>query len=246
MLAATLAEGQTTIRPAAQEPEVDDLIAFLQKMGAAVERTYPDTIEIEGRKRLRGAEHRVIPDRIEAGTFVVAAAVTGGKVTLEGAPCDHLGAFIETVGKAGVSVSCSRDPIEVDGSGLNEGGFRAVDFETSAYPGGHRPPAAHLGAVDRGGWRLERPRGDLRGSPRVAIGARPDGRRRGRARRQPRRDPRRDTIARCGSRDRRPPGRGFVIGRARGRRRLHDSRCTSCPPGAGEHRAQVHGPRGED
>ena len=135
MLAATLAEGQTTIRPAAQEPEVDDLIAFLQKMGAEVERTYPDTIEIHGRKRLRGAEHRVIPDRIEAGTFVVAAAVTGGKMTLEGAPCDHLGAFIETVGKAGVSVSCSRDTIEVDGSGLNGGGFRAVDFETAAYPG---------------------------------------------------------------------------------------------------------------
>ena len=72
MLAATLAEGHTVIRPAAQEPEVDDLIAFLQKMGADVERTYPDTIEIEGQKRLRGAEHRVIPDRIEAGTFIVA------------------------------------------------------------------------------------------------------------------------------------------------------------------------------
>jgi len=96
MLAATLAEGRTVIRPAAQEPEVDDLIAFLVKMGAAVERTAPDTIEIEGRKRLRGAEHRVIPDRIEAGTFVVAAAVTGGRLTLEGAPCDHLAAFIET------------------------------------------------------------------------------------------------------------------------------------------------------
>ena len=61
---------------AAQEPEVDDLISFLQDMGAAVERTYPDTIEIEGRKRLRGADHRVLPDRIETGTFVVAAAVT--------------------------------------------------------------------------------------------------------------------------------------------------------------------------
>src|SRR6476469_6710902 len=75
----------SVIRPAAQEPEVDDLIAFLQAMGAAVERTFPDTIEIEGRKRLRGAEHRLIPDRIEAGTFVIAAAVTGGKVTLQGA-----------------------------------------------------------------------------------------------------------------------------------------------------------------
>ena len=61
MLAATLADGHTVIRPAAQEPEVDDLIAFLQKMGAEVERTYPDTIEVEGKKRLRGAEHRVMP-----------------------------------------------------------------------------------------------------------------------------------------------------------------------------------------
>ena len=84
MLAATLAEGTTVIRPAAQEPEVDDLIAFLQAMGAAVERTFPDTIEVEGRKRLRGAEHRVIPDRIEAGTFIVAAAVTGGNVHAPG------------------------------------------------------------------------------------------------------------------------------------------------------------------
>src|SRR6478735_9368604 len=86
LLAATLAEGHTTIRPAAQEPEVDDLIAFLVKMGAQVERTAPDTIEVEGRKRLRGAEHNVVPDRIEAGTFIVAAGVTGGRVTLERAP----------------------------------------------------------------------------------------------------------------------------------------------------------------
>src|SRR6266581_3233272 len=72
MLAATLADGHTVIRPSAQEPEVDDLIAFLQKMGAEVSRTYPDTIEVRGNRRLRGADHRVIPDRIEAGTFVIA------------------------------------------------------------------------------------------------------------------------------------------------------------------------------
>ncbi len=135
MLAATLAEGHTTIRPAAQEPEVDDLITFLQAMGANVERTYPDTIEVEGKKRLRGAEHRVIPDRIEAGTFVVAGAVTGGRITLTGAPCEHLGAFVETMGRAGVDVVCGRDTIVVDGSALDAGGFRAVDIETSAYPG---------------------------------------------------------------------------------------------------------------
>ena len=100
MLAATLADGHTVIRPAAHEPEVDDLIAFLQKMGAEVERTYPDTIEVEGQRRLRGAEHQVMPDRIEAGTFVVAAAVTGGHVTLEGAPCDTSTRCVE-VARAG-------------------------------------------------------------------------------------------------------------------------------------------------
>jgi UDP-N-acetylglucosamine 1-carboxyvinyltransferase len=135
MLAATLADGHTVLRPAAQEPEVDDLIAFLQKMGADVSRTYPDTIEIEGKKRLRGAEHRVIPDRIEAGTFVVAGAVTGGHITLTGAPCEHLGAFIEIMGRAGVGVSCGTDTIEVDGTALETDGFRAVDIETAAYPG---------------------------------------------------------------------------------------------------------------
>jgi UDP-N-acetylglucosamine 1-carboxyvinyltransferase len=135
MLAATLAEGQTVIRPAAQEPEVDDLIGFLQKMGADVQRTYPDTIEVNGKRRLRGADHEVIPDRIEAATFVVAAAVTGGKVTVERAPCDHLGAFVEAVGRIGVDLSCSSDTIVVDGSGLVEPGFRAVDIETAPYPG---------------------------------------------------------------------------------------------------------------
>ncbi|MEX2184244.1 MAG: UDP-N-acetylglucosamine 1-carboxyvinyltransferase [Chloroflexota bacterium] len=135
MLAATLAEGHTVIRPAAQEPEVDDLIAFLQKMGAEVERTYPDTIEIQGRKRLRGAEHRIIPDRIEAGTFVVAGAVTGGRISLTGAPCDHLGSFLDVLGRTGVGISCGTDTIEVDGSALDAGGFRATDVETAAYPG---------------------------------------------------------------------------------------------------------------
>jgi UDP-N-acetylglucosamine 1-carboxyvinyltransferase len=135
LLAATLADGQTVIRPAAQEPEVDDLIAFLQKMGAEVVRTYPDTIEIHGRRRLRGADHSVIPDRIEAGTFVVAGAVTGGRVTLSGAPCDHLAAFVEVVGRAGVGISCGRDTIEVDGTGIDDPGFRACDIQTAPYPG---------------------------------------------------------------------------------------------------------------
>jgi UDP-N-acetylglucosamine 1-carboxyvinyltransferase len=153
MLAATLAEGTTVIRPAAQEPEVDDLIAFLQAMGAAVERTYPDTIEVEGRKRLRGADHHVIPDRIEAGTFLVAAAVTGGRLTLEGAPCDHLASFIETVDRVGVGVSCTRDTIDVDGSALLGAGYRATDITTAPYPGlatDLQPPTAVLLTQARG------------------------------------------------------------------------------------------------
>ena len=147
MLAATLAEGRTIIRPAAQEPEVDDLIAFLQKMGAAVQRTAPDIIEVEGRKRLRGAQHAVVPDRIEAGTFIVAAAVTGGRITLQGAPCDHLGTFVETLGRIGVGVACGTDTIEVDGTALHTGGYRACDIETAPYPGlatDLQPPTAVL------------------------------------------------------------------------------------------------------
>src|SRR5215217_9449341 len=85
MLAATLAEGHTVIRPAAREPEVDDLIDFLRTMGADVRRTFPDTIEVTGTRRLRGGTHRVLPDRIETGTFLVAAAITGGTLTLENA-----------------------------------------------------------------------------------------------------------------------------------------------------------------
>jgi UDP-N-acetylglucosamine 1-carboxyvinyltransferase len=147
LLAAVLADGHTIIRPAAQEPEVDDLIAFLQAMGAEVERTYPDTIEVEGRKRLRGAEHRVVADRIETGTFIVAAAVTGGHVTLEGAPCEHIGAFLEMLDRVGVDVSCSPDRVEIRGAAPGSGAYRATDIETAPYPGfatDLQPPACVL------------------------------------------------------------------------------------------------------
>ena len=135
MLAATLADGHTVIRPAAQEPEVDDLIAFLQKMGADVERTYPDTIEVHGRRRLRGADHKVMPDRIEAGTFAIAAGVTGGHVTLEGADCDTMQALVEVLGSAGLAVSCGPDRMEVDARGVGPRGARPVNVETAPYPG---------------------------------------------------------------------------------------------------------------
>ncbi|MEO5940172.1 MAG: UDP-N-acetylglucosamine 1-carboxyvinyltransferase [Candidatus Limnocylindrales bacterium] len=135
MLAATLADGHTIIRPAAREPEVDDLILFLQKMGAEIQRTYPDTIEVRGKRRLRGAEHHIIPDRIEAGTFAVAGAVTGGQVTLTGAPCEHMTAFLDILERAGVSSRCEGDRIEIDGRGVADGAFRATDIETAPYPG---------------------------------------------------------------------------------------------------------------
>src|SRR5436189_2070681 len=134
ILAATLADGHTVIRPAAQEPEVDDLITFLQKMGASVERTYPDTIEVSGRKRLRGAEHKVMPDRIEAGTFAIAAGVTGGNVVLEGADCATMDALVQVLGKAGVSVSCQPDRMEVDARSAGPGKLKPVDIETGPYP----------------------------------------------------------------------------------------------------------------
>ncbi|HLO36637.1 MAG TPA: UDP-N-acetylglucosamine 1-carboxyvinyltransferase, partial [Candidatus Deferrimicrobium sp.] len=135
MLAATLADGHTVIRPSAQEPEVDDLILFLQKMGADIERTWPDTIEVRGRRRLRGAEHHVIPDRIEAGTFAVAGAVTGGQVTLTGAPCEHMTAFLDVLERTGVAFSCEGDQIAVDGRNVAEGALRALAIETAPYPG---------------------------------------------------------------------------------------------------------------
>jgi UDP-N-acetylglucosamine 1-carboxyvinyltransferase len=135
MLAATLADGHTVIEPAAQEPEVDDLIEFLRKMGAQVERTAPNRIEIEGRRRLRGADHSVVPDRIEAGTFIAAAAVTHGRITLQGAPCDHLGAFLGVMANVGVSLSCGKNMIEVDATSADIEPLRSCDIETEPYPG---------------------------------------------------------------------------------------------------------------
>jgi len=135
MLAATLADGHTVIRPAAREPEVDDLIVFLRKMGAEVSRTYPDTIEVVGKRRLRGAEHHVVADRIEAGTFAIAGAVTGGQVTLTGAPCDQMTALLDVFARAGVDATCEGDRIQIDGRALGDRGFRACDIETAPYPG---------------------------------------------------------------------------------------------------------------
>jgi len=135
MLAAALADGHTVIRPAAQEPEVDDLIAFLCQMGADVERTLPDTIEINGTRRLRGATHAVLPDRIETGTFLVAAAVTGGTLRLENAACAHVEALVEVFARVGIPVECGMTTINIDASGLGPADLRACDIATAPYPG---------------------------------------------------------------------------------------------------------------
>jgi UDP-N-acetylglucosamine 1-carboxyvinyltransferase len=147
MLAATLATGHTVIEPAAREPEVDDLIAFLQEMGAEVERTAPNRIEIEGRRRLRGADHEVVSDRIEAGTFAVAAAVTRGHVVITDAPCEHVTALLEVLSNVGVAIGCGKDTIEVDAGAAHLSPFKCCDIETAPYPGlatDLQPPACVL------------------------------------------------------------------------------------------------------
>src|SRR5580693_2936718 len=104
LMAAVLADGETVIENAAREPEVVDLAALLTKMGAKIEGAGTSLIRIQGVARLHGATHEIIADRIEAGTFVVAGAITGGEVTIAGCVVDHLGALIEKLLEAGVKI----------------------------------------------------------------------------------------------------------------------------------------------
>jgi UDP-N-acetylglucosamine 1-carboxyvinyltransferase len=134
MLAAMLAHGSTVIENAAQEPEVDDLVTMLRGMGARIERTAPNRLEIEGVDRLHGVEHSVLGDRLEAGTFAMAAAVTGGEVTVRGVDPAHLGAFTDLLAQMGISTETFAD----DGGGLRVRGgdeIRPADVETQPYPG---------------------------------------------------------------------------------------------------------------
>src|SRR5439155_648437 len=114
-----LARGQTIIRHAAAEPEVDNLIELLNAMGACVRRDEHDrhTIVVQGvpRESLHGASVEVIPDRIEAGSFAVAAAVTGGELLLEGARADHLGAFLDALRQTGIDVGGAAGCVPVGG-----------------------------------------------------------------------------------------------------------------------------------
>ncbi|MGH7832575.1 MAG: UDP-N-acetylglucosamine 1-carboxyvinyltransferase [Candidatus Binatia bacterium] len=131
MMAAALAEGITVIENAAKEPEIADLAQALSGMGARVEGAGHDVVTIEGARELHGVSHRVIPDRIEAGTFMVAAALTGGDITLRDARAEHLDAFLLKLREAGVKIRVEENAIRVEGDGKTRG----VDITTLPYPG---------------------------------------------------------------------------------------------------------------
>jgi UDP-N-acetylglucosamine 1-carboxyvinyltransferase len=131
MMAAALAEGETVLENAAQEPEISDLAEMLIKMGAKIEGHGTSRIRIQGVSRLEGCNHRVVPDRIEAGTFLCAVAATGGDALLRGARADHLEAVIEKLRAAGAEVTAVDEGIRV----RSKGRLAAQSFRTTEYPG---------------------------------------------------------------------------------------------------------------
>ena len=130
MMAATLAEGTTVLENAAREPEVVDLAQCLQAMGARIKGAGTDTIVIEGVERLHGAKFKVMPDRIETGTFLVAAAMTGGRVALNNTRADILDAVITKLRETGAQIEAGRDSISVCAAGRP----LAVGLRTAPYP----------------------------------------------------------------------------------------------------------------
>lgn len=130
MMAASLADGLTVIENAAIEPEIVDLATYMTSMGAEIKGAGTDTIKITGVKDLKGANHTIIPDRIEAGTYMVAAAITGGDIVVENVVTDHLKPVTAKLREAGVEISEELTSIHVHGGELN-----AVDIKTHPYPG---------------------------------------------------------------------------------------------------------------
>ena len=141
MMAATLAEGTTVLENAAREPEVQDLAALLNKMGASIQGGGTDRIVIQGASQLHGAEHRIIPDRIEAGTFLVAAAITGGRLTLTNcSDPSQLTAVMAKLGEVGVQVDKSPPASGQDSEASRlevqaREPLRASDVTTKEFPG---------------------------------------------------------------------------------------------------------------
>lgn len=131
LMAATLAEGETVLENAAQEPEITDLAEMLIKMGAKIEGHGTSRIVVQGVDKLHGCTHRVVSDRIEAGTFLCAVAATGGDVTLRHARADHLEAVIDKLRDAGAQVSAVEGGIHI----RSQGRLQAQSFRTTEYPG---------------------------------------------------------------------------------------------------------------
>ena len=131
MMAAVLAEGTTVIEGAAQEPEVVDLANFLNKMGAKIEGAGTRRIIVEGVKELHGTEHDIIPDRIEAGTFLVAGAICGKGITIKRVEPEHVQAVTSALSKCGFKIESSENSITVSPNGL----AKPVEITTEPYPG---------------------------------------------------------------------------------------------------------------
>jgi UDP-N-acetylglucosamine 1-carboxyvinyltransferase len=131
MMAAALADGATIIENAAKEPEIDDLAQALNKMGATIDGAGTDIIRVEGVKELHGLTHRVIPDRIETASFVIAGAMMGGEVRVTGACPDHLASFLIKLKEAGVELTIGADSITIRGGRK----IKSVDVTTLPFPG---------------------------------------------------------------------------------------------------------------
>lgn len=131
MMAAALAEGETLMENCAREPEVADLAVLLNKMGAKIEGAGTSTIRIKGVSKLGGARHRIIPDRIEAGTFVIAAALTGGDLTITNCDPRHLSTLLKKLKECGVTATIAADSVRIK----NGHRLKAADMSTEEYPG---------------------------------------------------------------------------------------------------------------
>ncbi len=131
LMAACLARGRTEILNVAREPEIGDLVACLTAMGARIEGAGGDRLTIEGVAQLHGASHRILPDRIECGTYACAVGITGGELRLEGGRLEHLGAVARALEEAGVEVAQEADALRV----RRHGSLRGVDVMTEPYPG---------------------------------------------------------------------------------------------------------------
>ncbi|QEH48119.1 UDP-N-acetylglucosamine 1-carboxyvinyltransferase [Aggregatibacter actinomycetemcomitans] len=132
MIAATLAKGTTVIENAAREPEIADTAEFLNKMGAKISGAGSDAITVEGVNRLTGCEHSIVPDRIETGTFLVAAAISGGRIVCKNTKANTLDAVIDKLREAGAQVDVTEDTITLDMWGNRP---KAVNIRTAPYPG---------------------------------------------------------------------------------------------------------------